>query len=125
MRKKLLLILLMLLTMGNFAMASSRPAPGTKEEQLLEKVRGNIRNLDAYYGTGKNIDGQNLSRNFIKKVLNNKLYSSYVSLAFDDVMDERLESYNNALKYKRDQSHVNAMQMGIDNLKLIRREFGL
>ena len=125
MKKKLLLIAVMFLTLGGFAMASSRPAPGTKEEMLLEKVRGNIRTLDAYYGTGKKIEEQSLSRNFINKVLNNKRYSSYVSMAFDDVMSERIDSYNRAVASKKDISCIRAMQKGIDNLKFVRAEFGL
>ena len=125
MKKKLLLAISIFLTLGGFAMASSRPAPGTKEEMLLEKIRGNIRNLDAYYGTGKNDDGQALSRSFINKVLNNRRYSSYVSLAFDDVMRESVNDYNEAVSSKSSRTHIEAMQRGIDNLKLIRREFGL
>ena len=125
MKKKLLLVVLMFLTLRGFAMASSRPAPGTKEEMLLEKVRGNIRNLDAYYGTGKNNNGQALSRSFINKVLNNRKYSSYVSLAFDDVLKERIDDYNEALSSRSPRAHIEAMQRGVDNLKLIRKEFGL
>ena len=122
--KKFLIFLFIFTTFIGGAFASSRPAPGTKEEQLLEKVRSAVRFLSSYHVTNDDIEGQNEARRFLNKVLSNKKFSVYVPLAFDDVDKERIESYNKALT-TGDPARISAMQNGIDHTKSLRKQFGL
>ena len=97
MKKKLLLITLMFLTLGKFAMASSRLPDGSiPDERLMRKLRSAVRLLASYYGTDKDMEGQADSRRFITKVMNNRKYNSYVPLAFNDVYVEDMEDWENA-----------------------------
>ena len=125
MKKKLLLITLMFLTLGKFAMASSRLPDGSiPDERLMRKLRSAVRLLASYYGTDKDMEGQADSRRFITKVMNNRKYNSYVPLAFNDVYVEDMEDWENA-KASRDPKKIEAMYRGIEDLKAVRRQFGL
>lgn len=126
MKKKLLLFVLIFLTFGRFAMASSRPTPGTDEEILFERVRGNIRTLASHYNSSnkEKKEAARIAKNFIKTVLNNKKYNSYVPLAFDDVYMEDMKNLEEA-KAGGDVKKISLMHRGVEDLKFVRKKLGL
>ena len=123
--KKLLIFLFIFTTFIGGAFASSRLPNGDKpNERLMNELRGAFRFLDARYHTGKDIDKQEKARTLISSVLRNEKFHDHAVLALSDVEKECIDDYNIALE-GTNQNHIKAMRRGIENIKVIRREFGL
>lgn len=123
--KKSLLFAFIFTTFIGGAFASSRLPNGKKpNERLMANLRGAVRILDAYYDTGRELEKQSKARNLVVSVLSDAKFHDHAILAFEDVERERLDDYKEALK-GTDQAHIRAMYRGIENLKAIRRDFGL
>ena len=125
MKKKLLLAISIFLTLGGFAMASSRLPDGSiPDERLMEKLKTAIHILSAYHGTDMEKQRQDSAKSFLDKVSRNRSFNNYIPLAFDGVYDELLSEYNKA-KLSGNTERMNAMYRGINKNKSLRTEYGL
>ena len=125
MKKRLLLAISIFLTLGGFAMASSRLPDGSiPDERLMEKLKTAARVMGAYYGTQDNIERQNNARSFIVKVLNNRRFSGYVPLAFNEAIEE-LESEHKVAVLNKNRERAISIEFGITKLNNVRTDFGL
>ena len=120
--KKLLLIMVFLF-MGNFAMASSGRHP---DELLRSNARGAINVLVANYGYNVRIERQKEARTLLNKMLNsgNSRWRKIALGAFDDVENEIRGEYNKVIRGER-KDRLDIHQSLLDNIIIIEKEFGL